>query len=68
MGCEARKIPVDGDVFFLDFAFYRTNPDLSILRLVPLTTDSAADPDKIPFGPMCRARIRIISQFPWRPQ
>jgi hypothetical protein len=23
VGCEARKIPADGEVFFLDFAFYR---------------------------------------------
>jgi hypothetical protein len=25
VGCEARKIPAEGDVFFLDFSFYRTN-------------------------------------------
>jgi hypothetical protein len=24
MGCEARKIPADAEVFFLDFPFYRT--------------------------------------------
>ncbi|MGA8025018.1 MAG: hypothetical protein WCC18_13775, partial [Candidatus Acidiferrales bacterium] len=25
VGCEARKIPADAEVFFLDFPFYRTN-------------------------------------------
>jgi hypothetical protein len=25
MGCEASKIPAEGDVFFLDFYLYRTN-------------------------------------------
>ncbi|HMI53409.1 MAG TPA: hypothetical protein VK525_17985, partial [Candidatus Saccharimonadales bacterium] len=29
VGCEARKLPADGDVFFLDFPFYRTYQDLS---------------------------------------
>jgi len=24
VGCEARKIPADAEVFFLDFSFYRT--------------------------------------------
>jgi len=24
VGCEARKSPADGEVFFLDFSFYRT--------------------------------------------
>src|SRR6202040_3812486 len=24
VGCEARKLPADGEVFFLDFPFYRT--------------------------------------------
>jgi hypothetical protein len=24
VGCEARKIPAAGEVFFLDFTFYRT--------------------------------------------
>src|SRR6266852_7058114 len=24
VGCEARTIPAEGDVFFLDFSFYRT--------------------------------------------
>jgi hypothetical protein len=24
MGCEARKIPADAGVFFLDFSLYRT--------------------------------------------
>jgi hypothetical protein len=28
VGCEARKIPAEGDVFFLDFYLYRTNQDL----------------------------------------
>jgi Family of unknown function (DUF5670) len=25
VGCEARKIPAEGAVFFLDFSLYRTN-------------------------------------------
>jgi hypothetical protein len=29
VGCEARKPPASGEVFFLDFSFYRTNRDLS---------------------------------------
>jgi hypothetical protein len=28
MGCEARKIPAVGVVFFLDFSLYRTNQEL----------------------------------------
>jgi hypothetical protein len=28
VGCEARKIPADAELFFLDFPFYRTNRDL----------------------------------------
>jgi hypothetical protein len=28
VGWEARKIPAEGDVFFLDFSFYRTYRDL----------------------------------------
>jgi hypothetical protein len=28
-GCEARKIPAAGEVFFLDFTFYRTYQDLA---------------------------------------
>ena len=28
VGCEARKIPADAEVFFLDFPFYRTYRDL----------------------------------------
>lgn len=28
VGCEARKIPAEGDVFFLDFYLYRTNREL----------------------------------------
>jgi hypothetical protein len=31
-GCEARKIPAGGDVFLLDFSFYRTNRELQICR------------------------------------
>jgi hypothetical protein len=30
VGCEARKIPAAGDVFFLDFYLYRTNQALGI--------------------------------------
>jgi hypothetical protein len=29
VGCEARKIPAAGDVFFLDFYLYRTSRDLA---------------------------------------
>jgi hypothetical protein len=29
VGCEARKIPAGGDVFFLDFSLYRTYQDLA---------------------------------------
>jgi hypothetical protein len=25
VGCEARKLPAGGEVFFLDFSFYRAN-------------------------------------------
>jgi hypothetical protein len=28
VGCEARKIPAAGEVFFLDFPFYRTYQEL----------------------------------------
>src|ERR1700682_6535379 len=30
-GCEARKIPAEGGVFFLDFSLYRTSRDLAAL-------------------------------------
>src|SRR5258708_4561410 len=30
VGCEARKIPAEGDVFFLDFYLYRTYRDLTL--------------------------------------
>jgi hypothetical protein len=34
VGCEARKIPAEGDVFFLDFYLYRTYRELpSALRV-----------------------------------
>ena len=34
MGCEARKLPASGEVFFLDFSFYRTyQEELTILGL-----------------------------------
>jgi len=29
MGCEARKLPADAGVFFLDFFLYRTNQELT---------------------------------------
>jgi hypothetical protein len=29
VGCEARKIPADAEVFFLDFYLYRTYQDLA---------------------------------------
>ena len=29
VGCEARKRPAVGEVFFLDFYLYRTNQDLA---------------------------------------
>jgi hypothetical protein len=29
VGCEARKIPAEGEVFFLDFYFYRTYQELA---------------------------------------
>jgi hypothetical protein len=29
VGCEARKSPAKGKVFFLDFPFYRTFQDLA---------------------------------------
>jgi hypothetical protein len=30
VGCEARKTPANGEVFFLDFYLYRTNQDLNM--------------------------------------
>ena len=30
VGCEARKIPAGGEVFFLDFSLYRTYQDLVV--------------------------------------
>jgi hypothetical protein len=33
-GCEARKIPAAGKVFFLDFPFYRTYQALALLSSV----------------------------------
>jgi len=33
-GCEARKIPADAEVFFLDFYLYRTNQELLHPRLL----------------------------------
>jgi hypothetical protein len=31
VGCEARKIPAGGDVFFLDFSLYRTTQEFELL-------------------------------------
>jgi hypothetical protein len=36
VGCEARKIPAEGEVFFLDFYLYRTNQDLAGYRYLAL--------------------------------
>jgi hypothetical protein len=33
VGCEARKIPAGGDVFFLDFSLYRTTQELEEFRM-----------------------------------
>src|SRR6266481_9010215 len=44
VGCEARKIPAEGVVFFLDFSFYRTYQELtkaaSSLKVYTLRTCS----------------------------
>jgi hypothetical protein len=32
VGCEARKIPAEGVVFFLDFSLYRTNREFESLK------------------------------------
>ena len=32
VGCEARKIPAVGEVFFLDFSLYRTNQALAAAK------------------------------------
>src|ERR1700677_3424377 len=32
VGCEARKIPAEGEVFFLDFYLYRTYRNLALFR------------------------------------
>ena len=34
VGCEARKLPASGEIFSLDFAFYRTNRDLGKNRII----------------------------------
>jgi hypothetical protein len=36
VGCEARKTPADGGVFFLDFPFYRTLPVSTTYRALRL--------------------------------
>src|SRR5258708_39354912 len=33
VGCEARKLPAGGEVFFLDFSFYRANRTSPVLGL-----------------------------------
>src|SRR6267378_174695 len=49
-GCEARKTPAEGDVFFLDFYLYRTNQDLANLpqfsnpRLEPIMDSRCQTP------------------------
>jgi hypothetical protein len=40
VGCEARKIPAEGEVFFLDFFLYRT---YRALTLPILLRDNALD-------------------------
>src|SRR5258707_8695300 len=40
VGCEARKIPAEGEVFFLDFYLYRTIRELS-----PITQTEIAEHD-----------------------
>jgi hypothetical protein len=42
VGWEARKIPAEGDVFFLDFPLYRTSRELDkLFALLPMP-DTAA--------------------------
>ena len=41
MGCEARKIPADVGVFFLDFYLYRTSQDLAIEEFLVLLSEYA---------------------------
>jgi hypothetical protein len=40
-GCEARKTPADGGVFFLDFPFYRTLPGLRSFGWLACSPDIA---------------------------
>src|SRR5580704_8313033 len=42
-GCEARKIPAEGGVFFLDFSLYRTSQDMGygVDQMGPRCSDSA---------------------------
>ena len=55
MGCEARKIPADAGVFFLDFSLYRTSQELTVRTkclsnnlAVPLTNSKVADMETLP--------------------
>ncbi|MGB9010013.1 MAG: hypothetical protein WCC18_15470, partial [Candidatus Acidiferrales bacterium] len=46
VGCEARKIPADAEVFFLDFPFYRTNR-------ITLPRQSTWSPFRAPYSRRC---------------
>jgi hypothetical protein len=51
VGCEARKIPAAGEVFFLDFPFYRTYQDVASGR------DFAARAIAAPHGNQIKFRM-----------
>jgi hypothetical protein len=44
VGCEARKIPAAGGVFFLDFYLYRTNWEAGFQTTVPATEKGTGTP------------------------
>jgi hypothetical protein len=44
VGCEARKIPAEGEVFFLDFAFYR-----EVTRHYPISSRCFGAEEKFSF-------------------
>jgi len=48
-GLEVRKYPAAGEVFFLDFPFYRTSQDLAKSRVTPADSYSPVPNEVFPF-------------------
>jgi hypothetical protein len=57
VGCDAKKLPAGGDVFFLDFSLYRTYQDLA--RILSGAWSGITVPSHAPNDPKFRQKLFI---------